>query len=186
MSHSLTLIESQLHEQWLRAQNGDTSIYTQVLTTLSQLLRAFMRKRMQTHPNDIEDLVQETLMAIHQKRHTYDSQQPLTAWVYAIARYKWIDHLRAHGRREALHDDIDDWSEVLSVSGNAEVADSQRDLDHMLTFLPDKQRLVIEHTKLQGLSITETATLTGQTEAAVKVNVHRGLKALANQWRGKP
>ena len=79
MSHSLTLIESQLHEQWLRAQNGETSIYTQVLTTLSQLLRAFMRKRMQTHPNDIEDLVQETLMAIHQKRHTYDSQPNVTA-----------------------------------------------------------------------------------------------------------
>lgn len=94
--------------------------------------------------------------------------------------------MRAHGRREALHDDIDDWSEVLSVSGNAEVADSQRDLVHMLRLLPDKQRLVIEHTKLQGLSITETATLTGQTEEAVKVNVHRGLKALANQWRVKP
>jgi RNA polymerase sigma-70 factor (ECF subfamily) len=85
-----------------------------------------------------------------------------------------------------LHDDIDDWSEVLSVSGDTEAADSQRDLGHMLKLLPDKQRLAIEHTKLQGLSITETATLTGQSEAAVKVNVHRGLKALATQWRVKP
>ena len=106
--------------------------------------------------------------------------------MYAIARYKWIDHLRAHGRREALHDDLDDWSEVLAASSETEVADSRRDLSHMLTLLPDKQRLAIEHTKLQGLSITETATLTGQSEAAVKVNVHRGLKALATQWREKP
>jgi RNA polymerase sigma-70 factor (ECF subfamily) len=108
MSHSLTLIESQLHEQWLRAQSGESSSYTQLLSSISHLLRSFMRRRMQTHPNDVEDLVQETLMAIHQKRHTYDSQQPLTAWVFAIARYKWIDHLRAHGRRTPAMEDIDD------------------------------------------------------------------------------
>ncbi len=186
MSESLQTNEVELHALWQQAQQGNAACYSRALKVISGYLRRFLNRRMQSQPSDVEDLVQEILLAIHQKRHTYLSVQPLTAWMYAIARYKWIDHLRAHGRREALHDDIDDWSEVLSVSGNAEVADSQRDLDHMLTFLPDKQRLVIEHTKLQGLSITETATLTGQTEAAVKVNVHRGLKALANQWRGKP
>ena len=182
MSHSLTLIESQLHEQWLRAHNGDTATYAQVLTTLSQLLRAFMRKRMQTHPNDIEDLVQETLMAIHQKRHTYDSQQPLTAWVYAIARYKWIDHLRVHGRRTPAMEDIDDFAEVLSTESDSDHSDTRHDLVLMLAELPEKQRLAIEHTRLQGLSIAQTAAATGQSEAAVKVNVHRGLKALSERW----
>ena len=182
MSHSLTLIESELHEQWLRAQNGETATYTQVLTTLSKLLRAFMRKRMQTHPNDIEDLVQETLMAIHQKRHTYDSQQPLTAWVYAIARYKWIDHLRVHGRRTPVMEDIDDLADALSTGSDSDHSDTRHDLVLILAELPEKQRLAIEHTRLQGLSIAQTAAATGQSEAAVKVNVHRGLKALSARW----
>lgn len=182
MSLRLTLIESELHEQWLRAQNGEIATYTQVLTTLSQLLRAFMRKRMQTHPNDIEDLVQETLMAIHQKRHTYDSQQPLTAWVYAIARYKWIDHLRVHGRRTPVMEDIDELADVLSTGSDSDHCDTRHDLALILAQLPEKQRLAIEHTRLKGLSIAQTAAATGQSEAAVKVNVHRGLKALSARW----
>ena len=185
MSESLQTIETELHAVWMQSLLGDAASYQRALTLMSGHVRRFLQKRMQSQSSDVEDLVQETLMAIHQKRHTYQSDQPLTAWMYAIARYKWIDHLRAHGRREALHDDIDDWSEVLAASSETEVADSRRDLSHMLTLLPDKQRLAIEHTKLRGLSITETATLTGQSEAAVKVNVHRGLKALATQWRVK-
>ena len=186
MSESLQTIELQLHALWLQAQEGDAACYARALTVISGYLRRYLNRRMQSQASDVEDLVQETLLAIHQKRHTYQSEQAFTAWMYAIARYKWIDHLRAHGRREALHDDLDDWSEVLAASSETEVADSRRDLSHMLTLLPDKQRLAIEHTKLQGLSITETATLTGQSEAAVKVNVHRGLKALATQWRETP
>ena len=186
MSESLQTIELQLHALWLQAQEGDAASYARALKVISGYLRRYLNRRMQSQPSDVEDLVQETLLAIHQKRHTYQAEQAFTTWMYAIARYKWIDHLRAHGRREALHDDIDDWSEVLAASSETEVADSRRDLSHMLTLLPDKQRLAIEHTKLQGLSITETATLTGQSEAAVKVNVHRGLKALATQWREKP
>lgn len=186
MSESLQTIEDELHALWLQAEHGDAVCYARALKAISEYLRRFLKRRMQSQPSDVEDLVQETLLAIHQKRHTYLPEQPFTAWMYAIARYKWIDHLRAHGRREALHDDIDDWSEALSVSSDTEAADSQRDLSHMLTLLPEKQRLAIEHTKLQGLSITETASLTGQSEAAVKVNVHRGLKALVTQWRVKP
>lgn len=184
MSDRLRLIEKELHAQWLCAQRGDAAMYTQVLTRLSPLLRAFMRKRMQTHPNDIEDLVQETLMAIHQKRHTYDSQQPLTAWVYAIARYKWIDHLRVHGRRTPAMEDIDDFAEVLSTESDSDHSDSRHDLVLMLAELPEKQRVAIEHTRLQGLSIAQAAAATGQSEAAVKVNVHRGLKALSQRWAG--
>jgi len=184
MSESLQAIEDHLHSLWMRSQNGDRSSYEQVLKLLSAYLRSFLRRRMQSQRGDVEDLLQEVLMAIHQKRHTYQSDQPLTAWVYAIARYKWVDHLRAHGRRESLHDDIDDWAETLAVDGNQEVSDAQRDLQQMLSDLPLKQRQAIEHTRLQGLSITETAQLTGQSEAAVKVNVHRGLKALMAKWGG--
>lgn len=186
MSESLHTVEVELHALWQQAQTGDAASYARALTAISGCLRRFLNRRMQAQPSDVEDLVQETLLAIHQKRHTYQAEQPFTAWMYAIARYKWIDHLRAHGRREALHDDIDDWADVLPVASDAQALDSQSDLGHMLNRLPEKQRVAIEHTKLQGLSVSETAALTGQSEAAVKVNVHRGLKALTQQWGEKP
>jgi RNA polymerase sigma-70 factor, ECF subfamily len=186
MNETLNTIEVELRAMWQLAQQGDTAAYARSLKVIGEYLRRFLQRRMQSVSSDVEDLVQETLLAIHQKRHTYQAEQPFTAWMYAIARYKWIDYLRAHGRREALHDDIDDWAEVLSVRGESESVDSGRELGQMLASLPDKQRLAIEHTKLQGLSVTETAALIGQSEAAIKVNVHRGLKALATQWKGKP
>ena len=182
MHESQNAIENQLHALWLQSLQGDSASYERVLTLLSGHLRRFLRKRLPHPSSDVEDLVQETLMAIHLKRHTYQSDQPLTAWVYAIARYKWVDHLRAHGRRESLHEDIDDWADSLSADSDTQASDSQRDLGQMLAALPAKQRAAIEHTRLQGLSISETAQLTGQSEASVKVNVHRGLKALMAKW----
>ena len=178
--------ETSLHALWARSLQGDSASYDRALVLLSIHLRGFLRKRLQSRPADVDDLVQETLIAIHQNRHTYQSHQPLTAWVFAIARYKWVDHLRAHGRREKLHDDIDEWADTLTVSGGAEARDVQRDLAFVLADLPPKQRAAIVHTRLQGLSITETARLTGQSEASVKVNVHRGLKTLMARWACKP
>ena len=186
MSESLATLEAQLHSLWMQSLDGDSACYERVLTLLSGYLRSFLRNRLQSRLSDVEDLVQETLMAIHQKRHTYQSDQPLTAWVYAIARYKLIDHLRAHSRRDSKHDDIDDWAEQLWANDDAQASDAQRDLHQVLSELPDKQRLPIEHTKLQGLSIAESAQLTGQSEAAVKVNIHRGLKALAQKFGASP
>ncbi len=181
MSDRLPALEPQLHALWQRAAQGDARSYEQLLTLLSRHLRRFLARRMAGQASDVEDLVQETLMAIHLKRHTYQSGQPLSAWVLAIARYKWVDHLRAHGRRGRLHEDIDDWAEVLATEDDA-AADTQRDLQHVLGELPPRQREAIAHTRLQGLSVAETARLTGQSESAVKVNVHRGLKALVARW----
>lgn len=185
MSESLQTIEVELHALWMQSLQGDTASYRHALTLMSGHLRRFLQKRMQSQSSDVEDLVQETLMAIHQKRHTYQSDQPLTAWMYAIARYKWVDHLRAHGRREGLHDDIDDWADMLTVNSGEEASDAHKDLTLVLADLPMRQREAIEHTRLQGLSITETAQMTGQSEAAVKVNIHRGLKTLMAKWGRK-
>ena len=182
MSESLHRIETRLRALWMQGVQGNAASYERALTQLSTYLRGFLTKRLTSRPADVEDLVQETLIAIHLKRHTYQSDQPLTAWVYAIARYKWVDHLRAHGRREQLHEDIDDWAELLPTEHTHDASDAQRDLSQLLAELPARQRAAIEHTRLQGLSITETARLTGQSEASVKVNVHRGLKALMAKW----
>ena len=164
----------------LRGLDGEQAAYQAFLQKLSAHLRAFLGRRLFGWPDDVEDLVQECLLAMHNKRHTYQSDQPLTAWVHAIARYKLIDLLRSKSGREALHDPLDDDLAVFAES-NTDASDARRDLTGLLETLPDRQRLPIEHVKLTGLSVTEAAALLGMSESAVKVGIHRGLKALGKR-----
>ena len=164
----------------LRGLDGEQAAYQAFLQKLSAHLRAFLGRRLFGWPDDVEDLVQECLLAMHNKRHTYQSDQPLTAWVHAIARYKLIDLLRSKSGREALHDPLDDDLAVFAES-STDASDARRDLTGLLETLPDRQRLPIEHVKLEGLSVTEAAALLGMSESAVKVGIHRGLKALGKR-----
>jgi len=174
--------ETQLRDLLVRGLGGDASAYHAFLKDLSTHLRGFLRGRLARLPDDVEDLVQETLLAVHNQRHTYDPGQPLTAWIHAIARYKLVDLLRRRAGREVLNDPLDDELEVFAVSDH-DAADARRDLGKLLEKLPDRQRLPIVHMKLEGLSVAEAARVTGMSEAAVKVGVHRGLKALAELIR---
>ena len=176
--------EAALRSLFLRGLDGDAAAYREFLQKLSAHLRAFLGKRLFGWPDEVEDLVQECLLAMHNQRHTYQSDQPLTAWVHAIARYKMIDLLRAKSAREALHDPLDDDLAVFAESA-IEASDARRDLGGLLQTLPDRQRLPIVHVKLEGLSVAETASLTGMSESAVKVGIHRGLKALAARLGSK-
>jgi RNA polymerase sigma-70 factor (ECF subfamily) len=174
--------EAILRGLFMRGLDGDAAAYHQFLQKLSAHLRAFLGKRLFGWPDEVEDLVQECLLAMHNQRHTYQPDQPLTAWVQAIARFKMIDLLRAKSSREDLHDPLDDDLAVFADS-DTEASDAKRDLASLLETLPDRQRLPIEHVKLQGLSVAETAAATGMSESAVKVGIHRGLKALAARIR---
>jgi RNA polymerase sigma-70 factor (ECF subfamily) len=177
--------EAQLQALLLRGMDGDGKAYREFLSALGLHLRAFLGRRLSQRPGEVEDLLQEVLLAVHNARHTYRADQPLTAWVQAIARYKLADHFRAFARREALHDPLaDDAGELFAVE-EGEPAQASRDLGKLLQQLPDKQRLPIVHVKLEGLSVAETAQLTGMSESAVKVGIHRGLKALALKIREK-
>jgi RNA polymerase sigma-70 factor (ECF subfamily) len=171
--------EDRLRDLLIRGLAGDAAAYHTFLKELSTRLRAFFRARLARLPDEVEDLVQETLLAVHNQRHTYDAGQPLTAWVHAIARYKLIDLLRRRSGRDALNDPLDDDDQDLLASSDTEAAEARRDLAKLLERLPERQRLPIVHVKLEGLSVAETARMTGMSEAAVKVGVHRGLKALA-------
>ncbi len=170
--------EDRLRGLFVLGLAGDAKAYQAFLKDMSAHLRAFFKRRLASLPDDIEDLVQETLLALHNQRHTYHSNQPLTAWVHAIARYKLVDLFRARGAREALHEPLEDDLLVFAAS-DTDASDARRDLGKLLEQLPDKQRLAIQHMKLEGLSVIETAQATGMSESAVKVGVHRGLKALA-------
>ncbi|NDG38849.1 MAG: sigma-70 family RNA polymerase sigma factor [Betaproteobacteria bacterium] len=173
-------VETELRTLFLRGLDGEHAAYKAFLQKLSAHLRAFLRRRLFGWPDEVEDLVQECLLAMHNKRHTYQSDQPLTAWVHAIARYKLIDLLRSKSAREALHDPLDDELAVFAES-STDASDASRDLTGLLATLPDRQRLPIEQVKLKDLTVTEAAALLGMSESAVKVGIHRGLKALGKR-----
>ena len=179
----MRLSEERLRGLLVRGLAGDASAYHAFLKELTGHLRAFLRKRCARLPEEVEDLVQESLLAVHNQRHTYDPGQPVTAWVYAIARYKLIDLLRRRSRTDMLNDPLDEENELL-ISSDNEAAEARRDVAKLLEDLPDRQRLPIIHMKIEGLSVTETARRTGMSESAVKVGVHRGLKTLAAKIRG--
>jgi len=171
-------VEEHLQAWLIAGLDGDAAAYRRFLEELSKRLRAFLRKRLFHSQDHVEDIVQETLLAVHNARATYRRDQPVTAWIYAIARYKLVDFLRSHMRQDALNDPLDDTAELFADSAE-QVSDARRDVAVLLCQLPDRQRLPIELVKLQGLSVAEAANHTGLSESAVKVGIHRGLKALA-------
>lgn len=175
--------EEALRPLWQRAQAGDEVAYRQALERIAARLRAYLRRRMQSLPDELEDLVQETLLALHLQRGTHDPEVPVSAWVLAIARHKLVDLWRRRGRQDALHDPIDDVGEDQLVADEAD-AGAQRDLGKLLLALPEAQRTAILLTKVEGLSVAEASQRTGASESAIKVQVHRGLKKLAALVRG--
>jgi RNA polymerase sigma-70 factor (ECF subfamily) len=170
--------ESALKPLWLRAQSGDDAAYRACLGLLAARLRGYLKRRLSGLPDEVEDLVQETLLALHLQRGTYDPTLPVSAWAMAIARHKLVDLWRRRGRRDSLHDAIDDVDEQLLVA-DPDDGGARRDLQVLFDRLPQAQRQAIVLTKLDGLSVAEAAARTGASESAIKVQVHRGLKRLA-------
>ncbi len=175
--------EDQLKILMLRSLAGDASSYHSLLTELSAHLRSFLRRRLSRLPEEVEDLVQELLLAIHTQRHTYDPGRPLTAWVHAIARYKLIDLLRRRSRTDLLNDSFDDQEELFAQADTG-ASEARYDVAKLLEALPDRQRLPIQYVKIDGGSVADAARRIGMSESAVKVGIHRGLKVLAQRMRG--
>ena len=178
----MQLIEERLRSLMLPSLAGDAAAYRMFLGELATHLRSYLRRRLRGLPHEVEDLVQELLLAIHNKRQTYDPKQPLTAWVQAIARYKLVDLLRRRSRSDLLTDALDEDDQVFATTAN-DAAEAQYDVAKLLRGLPDRQRLPILYVKLEGASVTDTAIRTGMSESAVKIGIHRGLRALAERIR---
>ena len=171
--------EAELGALMRASLDGDATAYRTLLNRLSANLRAYYKgklSRIGRSATEAEDLMQEALIAIHTRRHTYDPAEPLTPWVYAIARYKLIDYLRR--TRASMADvPIEDAAEIMTQNDYV-ATESANDLGRLMSQLPEKMRRAIQSVKLDGLSVAEAASRCGMSESAVKVNVHRGLKAL--------
>ncbi len=182
--HEQDPFEAVLRPLWLRAHAGDDVAYREALSRIATRVRTFLRRRMQSTPDDIEDVVQETLLAIHLQRATFDATLPVSSWVHAIARHKLIDLWRRRGRRESLHDSLDEMDDASHPVAEQEGL-AHRDLAKLLQQVTLAQRNAIVLIKIEGLSVAEASARTGVSVSALKVQVHRGLKRLTVIVKGE-
>lgn len=172
--------EAGLKALMIAGLDGDAASHRLLLERLSSRLRSYYKSRLASvgrGAEEAEDLVQEAVLAIHLKRHTYDRTGLFTPWVHAIARYKLIDFLR-RTKTSRANVPIEDADEVMAIEDNIG-AESKFDLKHLMESLPKKVRCAIEAVKLDGQSVAEAAVRCGISESGVKVNIHRGLKTMA-------
>lgn len=165
------------------AMAGDARSYRRLLESLAPLLRSVARRgfeRAGMGNAEIEDVVQETLLAIHLKRDTWDRTKSVAPWVMAIARYKLIDSLRRRGRSARVQ--LDDVMETLADESARDGADDQ-DVERVLEGLQGKSLDIVQSVSLEGQSVRDTAERLGMTEVAVRVSLHRSLKQLAKRYR---
>ncbi len=167
------------------ALRGDDGAYQRLLKGITPVLRAASRRGLSRAGQPIdqsEDIVQEILLALHLKRHTWDADAPFAPWLFAIARNKLIDALRRRGRRVFVN--IDDFAETLADGPVAETA-SAREVEAQLQSLPARQREVLQAIAVDSASIKETAQKFAMSEGAVRVALHRGLTSLTARLREK-
>lgn len=168
------LDEAELAPLFRSALDGDEAAYGAFLRAVAPRIRCLARRRLAPGTGiDPEDVVQETLLAIHLKRHTWRRDEPVGPWISAITRYKAIDAMR---RRGVAALDIQAFDDVLAAPEVETVI--ERDVETALSGLPDRQRSVVTAITVQGHSIRDTATRLGMKEGAVRVALHRGLSAI--------
>ncbi len=155
------------------AQQGDRQAYAALLGAARQWLLRYFRRRVL--PHELDDLVQDTLLSLHRKLASYEPERPFMPWLAVIARYRFVDHLRLFYRRaEDQGVDTD-----IAVESEEEAVAARISLERLFEALPAAQSRAIELVRIEGLSISEASASTGQSESLVKVNIHRGLKRLA-------
>jgi RNA polymerase sigma factor (sigma-70 family) len=174
-------------EEWAvlmrTAMAGDEAAYRSFLKAITPVVRAAARRnlaRFSLGVADAEDVVQDTLLAIHLKRQTWDQGRPIGPWIAAIARNKFIDLMRRRGR--AVQVPIEDVAAGL-VAEEAAASLETYEVGRMLENLNDKQRSVVQALAIEGASVRQTAERLNMTEGAIRVTLHRAVKALAMIYR---
>jgi RNA polymerase sigma-70 factor (ECF subfamily) len=160
-----------------QAQRGDREAYRALLDDVVPLVHRFLRRRL-GEGDAIDDVVQETLVALHRARHTFDPDRPIEPWLFAIARNAAVDHLRRQRLRSS-------WEVLVATPPEARVDDGRLPrLEALLGRLSPSQRQAFELVQLEGLSVEAAAAHAGVSTTALKVRAHRAYKALKGWLRG--
>jgi RNA polymerase sigma-70 factor (ECF subfamily) len=181
VTNDITLKHESDEQRWstlmANAQAGNESDYRQLLTELTNVIYNFLCSRFGSH-HFTEDCVQDTLIAIHQARHTYDQRRPFRPWLFAIVRHKAIDTLRKQHTRQKVTSQYKGEQEILSQTSQQSEAESEIIRGRLLESLSEQHREVLVLTKIIGFSIVEAAEKLGISESLVKVRVHRAIRKL--------
>ncbi|HEX7673191.1 MAG TPA: sigma-70 family RNA polymerase sigma factor [Bdellovibrio sp.] len=181
--------EQELSKLMVAAQRGDSLSYSRLLNRVRDILTKYIRnsfRRIRIHGDEaVEDVLQEVLLAIHQKRETYNPEQFFLPWMYAIARYKAIDYLRRSKVSLRSTVSLDDEMENVEALMSLE-SDNHLDTEALISQLPEKQKEVLQLVKIEGLSMEEAAKKTGYSVSDVKVTVHRAIKSLQEKVKEAP
>lgn len=157
---------------------GDSAAYRRLLNEMAPVLRGIVRARAYGMDDDwCEDVVQETLMAIHLKRASWNTAYPLRPWVYAITRYKLVDAFRRKGRK--VHLPIETFADILAApeaSDPFEISDAER----LVSRLPERDAALLRCLALEERGQEECARRLGLTPGALRVSLHRALKKLSS------
>jgi RNA polymerase sigma-70 factor, ECF subfamily len=170
--------ESELARLMRAAIAGDERAYGEFLRRAACFVRGFAQRKIVRGGIDPEDIVQETLLALHMKRHTWRDDAPVMPWLYAIARYKLVDAFRRRGRRMEI--EIGEIAETFAAPQSETI--SRHEIGRALETLPPGQRSVVAAVSLEGRSVSEAAKILGMKETAVRVALHRGLTSLATRF----
>lgn len=170
-------MERDLRRDFTRALDGDGRAYAAFLGSVARMARGYlMRSRNRAISVEaVEDLVQDVLLAVHNKRHLYERGRPVLPWLFAIARYRLIDHVRAQAARPPAVA-LEELPE--SALAGDEALDRSLEVEGLLAGLSDKQRRALILAKLEGRPLREVGDRLGMSLAAVKVAVHRALALL--------
>lgn len=174
-------VEARLKTLMVASLAGNVAAYRQLLESVADRLRSYFARRAGTDCADLEDLVQETLIAIHRRRASYDQALPFTPWLHAIARYKLIDYLRQQNLRKHVQFNTEG---EIAAADDLEAFLAAVDVERLLEELPEKHRQSIKLTRIDGYSIAEAAVMTGRSQSSVKISVHRGIKRLIARVQG--
>lgn len=162
------------------AQAGDARSYDRLLRAIAPFIRSLVRRYCRDSAIS-EDVVQDVLLTVHRVRHTWDPARPFCPWLAAIAARRGIDRLRREariGRNEVRDDAALETFADEPANYEAGAVRAAEQVGPLLAALPERQRRALEAVKLRGLSVAEAAAESGQSVAAIKVNVHRAVKAL--------
>jgi RNA polymerase sigma factor (sigma-70 family) len=168
------------------AQAGDRGAYDQLLREIVPFIRAVIQRQHGSAARR-DEVVQDVLLTLHRVRHTYDPTRPFTYWLASIARRRSIDALRRLGRTESAEIYDPTAYETFAdpqANRNLEVRHATEGLAEAIAGLPERQREAVTLLKLRELSLIEASRVSGSSVAALKVNVHRAIKALRKQLTG--